>query len=361
MRDWVKPGGTSLNVEHIRERYGSSEVTVHDCGSGPVRGSVPCKPALLGQGYFPTIIIFTDLQQRVFSPAPHCLENHSFDPLPFAIAPPRELQPPPDDDMACASGMETLPSEVMRVDEYLDRWQHRSADDLLYLKDWNFAKEHGGHLLYDNPPHFREDWLNDYESTHASDHRFVYIGTKGTFTPLHRDTLCSFSWSANIMGSKQWWMMPPEVEEALHNDEGCQVFDVRHVDEARFPRAGKALGKMLTFTQGPREIVFVPSSWWHQVLNKTDALSINHNWVHTSLPLPSFPPSLISLFLHPVPSLHLPLPLPLHPSPLLSFSTGLSLPRSVSHPPTLPPSLLSRLSLCLAPGALRGHISFQVN
>ncbi len=24
----------------------------------------------------------------------------------------------------------------------------------------------------------------------ASDHRFVYIGPKGTFTPLHKDTLC---------------------------------------------------------------------------------------------------------------------------------------------------------------------------
>ena len=24
----------------------------------------------------------------------------------------------------------------------------------------------------------------------TSDHRFVYLGPKGTFTPLHRDTLC---------------------------------------------------------------------------------------------------------------------------------------------------------------------------
>jgi hypothetical protein len=27
----------------------------------------------------------------------------------------------------------------------------------------------------------------------ASDHRFVYIGPKGTFTPLHKDTLCRWN------------------------------------------------------------------------------------------------------------------------------------------------------------------------
>lgn len=35
-------------------------------------------------------------------------------------------------------------------------------------------------------------------------------------------------------------------------------------------------------SQGPGEIVFVPSGWWHQVENVTDALSINHNWVNAA-------------------------------------------------------------------------------
>ena len=30
--------------------------------------------------------------------------------------------------------------------------------------------------------------------------------------------------------------------------------------------------------QGPKEIIFVPSGWYHQVTNVTDTLSINHNW-----------------------------------------------------------------------------------
>ncbi len=32
--------------------------------------------------------------------------------------------------------------------------------------------------------------------------------------------------------------------------------------------------------QGPGEIVFVPSGWWHQVENVSDCLSVNHNWIN---------------------------------------------------------------------------------
>lgn len=95
------------------------------------------------------------------------------------------------------------------------------------------TQEHGGDLLYQLPAHFGEDWLNEYESVQASDHRFVYIGPRNTFTPLHRDTLCSYSWSSNIMGSKRWWMMPPEAEEMLHDADSKQVFDIRDIDHDR--------------------------------------------------------------------------------------------------------------------------------
>jgi hypothetical protein len=35
---------------------------------------------------------------------------------------------------------------------------------------------------------------------------------------------------------------------------------------------------MDTLIKGPGEVIFVPSGWYHQVINLTDTLSINHNW-----------------------------------------------------------------------------------
>ena len=36
------------------------------------------------------------------------------------------------------------------------------------------------------------------------DYRFLYIGKAGSRTTLHFDVACSYSWSANVVGSKRW-------------------------------------------------------------------------------------------------------------------------------------------------------------
>ena len=65
-------------------------------------------------------------------------------------------------------------------------------------------------------------------SISASDFRFTYAGPSGTFTPLHRDVYASYSWSANIVGRKVWWLFPPEkVGRLLQSGGGELPFDVR--------------------------------------------------------------------------------------------------------------------------------------
>lgn len=90
-----------------------------------------------------------------------------------------------------------------------------------------------------------EDWLNlGYLSPRTTDHsgldasqsdfRFTYLGPRGTFTPLHRDVYASYSWSANIVGRKMWWLFPPDPEilgglgiAPLGEKKSGTVFDVR--------------------------------------------------------------------------------------------------------------------------------------
>jgi hypothetical protein len=207
--------------------------------------------------------------------------------------------------MRQVEGMSELRTQEMTVAEYLTWWSANSGEkparevsthvvdrvgaaqqqgntgaELLYLKDWNFEKENPDYGLYDWPEHFREDWLNDFERSTASDHRFVYLGAKDTYTPLHKDTLNSFSWSASISGRKRWWMLPPEVGPLLEDAAGTKVFDIRSVEHERFPNCEKALESLNLIDQLPGEVIFVPSGWWHQVVNLDDALSVNHNWIN---------------------------------------------------------------------------------
>lgn len=91
-------------------------------------------------------------------------------------------------------------------------------------------------------------------------------------TPFHSDVFGSFSWSSNIYGRKHWFLLPPGEEFKLKDSFGRlpfsiskELLDVKNV-------------KYFDFIQECNQTLFVPSKWFHQVKNETDAVSINHNW-----------------------------------------------------------------------------------
>nr|GEV55461.1 JmjC domain-containing protein 4 [Tanacetum cinerariifolium] len=195
----------------------------------------------------------------------------------------------------------------MSVAEFIDQWVELSSVEhgnsltdeckgktLLYLKDWHFVKEFPEYTAYTTPLYFRDDWLNMYldhyhmhedpdtykkrDDVSCSDYRFVYMGSKGTWTPFHADVFRSYSWSANVCGKKRWYFLSP-AQRHLVFDRNMKnsVYDIfEEVNETIFPNFKKTT--WLECTQDQNEIVFVPSGWYHQVYNLEDTISINHNW-----------------------------------------------------------------------------------
>jgi len=172
---------------------------------------------------------------------------------------------------------------TMTLVEYRrDHW-HRS--DKPYLKDWHacLALKDTHPRLYELPPHFRDDWLNDWlaEKTKSSpvststdgDYRFVYIGPAGSRTGVHTDVLHSNSWSAQLAGRKRWLLLHPSHAHLVENELGiCNV--------TQFPDDVRAL--CVEIVQNPNETIFVPGGWYHSVDNLTDSLSVNHNWIDSA-------------------------------------------------------------------------------
>ncbi|CAN6452021.1 unnamed protein product [Victoria cruziana] len=185
----------------------------------------------------------------------------------------------------------------MTVSEFIDHWQRGldqgGNESLLYLKDWHFVKEYPNYVAYVTPHFFFDDWLNMYlDSYHmhkekegdasyelnCSDYRFVYMGSKGTWTPLHADVFRSYSWSANVCGKKVWHFLSP-LQFHLIFDRNLKnsVYDIfDEVSDTQFPGFGKTM--WLRCIQEQNEVIFVPSGWYHQVHNLEDTISINHNW-----------------------------------------------------------------------------------
>ncbi|XP_060967962.1 arginine-specific demethylase JMJ20 isoform X1 [Cannabis sativa] len=196
----------------------------------------------------------------------------------------------------------------MSVSKFVDQWVQGSVQEegsnastkdvrdkpLLYLKDWHLVKEYPEYTAYTTPLFFCDDWLNLYLDNYrmhkdsdvysdsneicCSDYRFVYMGEKGSWTPLHADVFRSYSWSANVCGKKRWLFLSPSQSHLVFDrnmkSSVYNIFD--EVSETKFPGFKKAI--WLECIQEPNEIIFVPSGWYHQVHNLEDTISINHNW-----------------------------------------------------------------------------------
>ncbi|MCL4127774.1 UNVERIFIED_CONTAM: hypothetical protein GTU68_063238 [Idotea baltica] len=158
--------------------------------------------------------------------------------------------------------------------EYLKYFKDNNerAVKSLYLKDWHFTKEFPTVKAYETPSYFGSDWLNEFWSCRSDandDYRFVYIGPKESWTPLHTDVFRSFSWSSNICGRKRWVFFAPSDAPFLNNKYSELAYDVDHPqfrDPNQYPKAHLAQGRVEVI-QESGETIFVPSNWHHQVWN----------------------------------------------------------------------------------------------
>jgi hypothetical protein len=144
-------------------------------------------------------------------------------------------------------------TEHLTLTEWFEKLD-TSSDDF-YLKDWHFQKYYetsfpNEEALYQTPPHFECDLLNQMQLLCTNgDYRFTYWGPDGSQTGRHTDVLNSFSWSFNVIGTKEWTFYTPAPVTLLQNAGDC---------------------------------VFVPAMMPHTVKNIGETLSVNHNWITSS-------------------------------------------------------------------------------
>jgi len=177
--------------------------------------------------------------------------------------------------------------------DYYKYWNSERKDSK-YLKDWHFLidnKKFGNekYFCYSVPSYFQSDWLNEWllnrhlntESEVRTDYKFVYIGPKDSFTPFHSDVFGSFSWSANVVGIKDWIFLPPGEEKKVKVSTSDYVYDILNEQSKKLQDKNGCV-KMFHVEQNSGDVIFVPSGWFHQVRNRVDTISINHNWFNAA-------------------------------------------------------------------------------
>ncbi|WP_030131468.1 cupin-like domain-containing protein [Pseudomonas sp. QTF5] len=111
----------------------------------------------------------------------------------------------------------------------------------------------------------------------------IWIGPKGTLTPLHRDDTDNLF--AQVWGQKTFTLAAPHHREALGTWstapqgglDGCD-FNPDAPDYQRFPGAQDVTFLRVTLEAG--DLLFLPEGWFHQVESVSTSLSVNF-WVNS--------------------------------------------------------------------------------
>ncbi|WP_339483429.1 MULTISPECIES: cupin-like domain-containing protein [unclassified Pseudomonas] len=111
----------------------------------------------------------------------------------------------------------------------------------------------------------------------------IWIGPKGTLTPLHRDDTDNLF--AQVWGQKTFTLAAPHHRAALGTWstapqgglDGCD-FNPDAPDYQRFPHARDVAFMRVTLEAG--DLLFLPEGWFHQVESVSTSLSVNF-WVNS--------------------------------------------------------------------------------
>ena len=112
-------------------------------------------------------------------------------------------------------------------------------------------------------------------------YRWVLMGPERSGTGIHQDPNNTTAWNALLQGHKRWCMFPPHIKSRVvkpkKGEPDSGIYWFREIYPRLLPDAEK-LG-MIECVQGPGEIVVVPDSWWHVVLNLDFTISVTQNHV----------------------------------------------------------------------------------
>jgi histone arginine demethylase JMJD6 len=161
------------------------------------------------------------------------------------------------------------------IAEYIQYMQTTQDVDPYYLKNCQFHLKTDMVKDYHVPDYF-ESCLQQMQTQLPMQFQlsWMFIGTANTYSGLHLDIFNTSAWNAVITGKKYWMFYPPEQAKFLYNGQ----VNPFNPDLEKFPEFKNA--RPLVCEQGPGEVVFTPSKWWHAVFNVEAGISLTENYIN---------------------------------------------------------------------------------
>jgi hypothetical protein len=177
------------------------------------------------------------------------------------------------------------------------RFRMRTYDFLAYCAGWNGEKplyifdkkvflSHPALLDdYTVPDYFTEDLFELMEEDERPDYRWLLLGPNGSGSPFHTDPHNSSAWNAVIEGCKRVSFYPPDVippgvDEELIHTEYYASDDTMDWYRNTYPKLKPEERPAEVLVQRG-EVLFIPSGWWHQIMNIGHTIAVTQNFCST--------------------------------------------------------------------------------
>ena len=176
--------------------------------------------------------------------------------------------------------------------EYTQHMAHLDESPL-YIFDPRFAETFS--VLredYEIPKYFKgkdRDLLELLGPESRPDFRWIIAGAPKSGSKWHVDPNCTHAWNASLKGKKKWVMLPPwgpPPPGVFPSADGGSVAQpvsliewfLEFYKEARKHRERE----LIEFVADVGDLVFVPSGWWHAVLNLEESFAVTQNYISKS-------------------------------------------------------------------------------
>uniref|UniRef100_A0A0D6R5E3 JmjC domain-containing protein n=1 Tax=Araucaria cunninghamii TaxID=56994 RepID=A0A0D6R5E3_ARACU len=177
---------------------------------------------------------------------------------------------------------------TMKLKDYVSYMQLQNDEDPLYIFDPKFG-EVAPDLLkdYNVPRLFQEDLFDVLDKDQKPPFRWLVLGPARCGASWHVDPLLTSAWNTLLQGRKRWALYPPgrvPPGVTVHVSEEDGDVNIESPSSPQwwldiYPLLAEE-DKPLECTQLPGETIFVPSGWWHCVLNLEASIAVTQNFVN---------------------------------------------------------------------------------
>lgn len=178
---------------------------------------------------------------------------------------------------------------LMRLKDYVSYMSLQHDEDPLYIFDSKFGEIATGLMQdYKVPAIFKEDLFNVLDDSERPPFKWLVMGPARSGASWHVDPALTSAWNTLLQGRKRWALYPPgrvPPSVVVHADEEDGDVDVDCPSSLQwwldvYPVLEDE-DKPLECVQVPGETIFVPSGWWHCVLNIDSSVAVTQNFVNS--------------------------------------------------------------------------------